>query len=118
MNNSLERALRGAPATQQAELARVSAILEGDQVMTKKTTTTRTRTETKTSILSPLEEKVVRMRHGLRAPDSLVLEAMGQDNPETSAKLAEIEQRALSMVGTRQNTAKRDIVNSLKRKSR
>ena len=35
--------------------------------------------KTKTK-LTPLEEKVVRMRHGLRAPDTLELEQVGQDD--------------------------------------
>ena len=58
-----------------------------------------TRTQVTTTVLSPLEEKVVRIRHGLRAPDGLVLEAVGQDDPEVAAKLAEIEARALATVG-------------------
>lgn len=82
------------------------------RTMTKKTTKTRVKTKT----LTPLEEKVVRMRHGLRAPDTLVLEQVGQDNPEVAQKLAEIEQRALQAVGARSNPTKRKILNSLRNK--
>ena len=87
-------------------------------MMTENKTATRTRTETTTTTLTPLEEKVVRMRHGLPAPDTHVLEQVGQDHPETAAQLAEMERNALSMAGARNNPAKRSIINSLKRKSR
>jgi len=82
----------------------------------KKSSTTQVET-TQTTTLTPLEEKVVRMRHGLRAPESLVLEQVGQDDPEVAAKLAEIEQRALTMVGARSNPIKRRIVGQLRQKS-
>jgi DNA-directed RNA polymerase sigma subunit (sigma70/sigma32) len=75
-------------------------------------------TEVKTQTLTPIEEKVVRMRFGLAAPDSLVLERVGQDKPEIAAKLAELEQRALSAVGPHTNPAKRKIVNALRRTNR
>jgi hypothetical protein len=45
------------------------------------------------------EEKVVRMRKGLAAPDDLELERVGQKFPATRAKLEEIEARALSRSG-------------------
>lgn len=57
---------------------------------------TETRTE---SGIEPAEEKVLRMRHGFRAPDDLELEQVGQDNPDVAAKLREIELRALEMSG-------------------
>jgi DNA-directed RNA polymerase sigma subunit (sigma70/sigma32) len=74
----------------------------------------KTQVETKERVLTAAEEKVVRMRHGLRAPDSLVLEQLGQDHPETAAKLAEIEQRALAAVGARSNPSKDRIVKALR----
>ena len=86
-------------------------------MMTKKSSTPQTRVKTKTR-LSPLEEQVVRMRHGLRAPESLVLEQRGEGNPELTAELAQIEQRALSAAGARHSSAKRKIVGSLRRKHR
>ena len=43
---------------------------------------TTTTTETKELELTALEEKVVRMRQGLKAPANMELEAVGQDNPE------------------------------------
>ena len=82
------------------------------RTMTKKTTKTRVKTTT----LTPLEEKVVRMRHGLRAPDNLAIEYMGQDNPELAAQLAEIEERAIKAVGARNNPTKRKILKSLRNK--
>jgi len=85
------------------------------RTMTKNITQT-TKTRVQTTTLTPLEEKVVRMRHGLRAPDGLLLEQVGQDDPEVAAKLAEIEQRALQAVGVRNNPTKRKIVDSLRRK--
>lgn len=83
-------------------------------MMSKKRT--QTRTEVQTTTLTPLEEKVVRMRHGLAAPQSLALEQVGQEFPETAASLAEMEQRFLSAVGARNNPTKRKIVNALRRK--
>lgn len=80
----------------------------------KKNETTKVRTRT----LTPLEEKVVRMRHGLTAPDDLVLEAVGQDNPETTAQIREIEERALAAVSARKSPAKRRIVRALRSKNR
>ena len=59
---------------------------------------TETRTQSATGI-DPVEERVVRMRHGFRAPDGMALEQVGQDNPELAAKLREIELRALEMSG-------------------
>ena len=57
-------------------------------------------TETRsTTGIDPAEEKVLRMRHGFRAPDDLELEQVGQDNPDVAAKLREIELRALEMSG-------------------
>lgn len=73
---------------------------------------------TRESTLSPLEEKVVRMAHGLPAPNDLILEHMGQGNPELTAKLAAMEKRLLATVGARSNDTKRKIVNTLRRKQR
>lgn len=49
--------------------------------------------------IDALEEKVVRMRRGLAAPDDLELGRVGQHNPVTRAKLQEIEARALVLSG-------------------
>ena len=81
------------------------------------TKTQRTQVQTRTTTLSPMEEKVVRMTQGLRAPDSLELEWMGNDNPELAAQLAEIEEKAFAAVGARENPAKDKIVRQLRRKS-
>ncbi|MEZ4270084.1 MAG: hypothetical protein R3C68_01170 [Myxococcota bacterium] len=48
----------------------------------------------------------------------MILEQVGQDNPETAAKLHAIEQRALAAVSPRNSSSKRKIVSALKRKSR
>lgn len=55
--------------------------------------------ETRSAGIDAAEEKVVRMRHGFGAPDDLVLEQVGQDNPDIAARLREIELRALEMSG-------------------
>lgn len=77
-----------------------------------------TQTKVKTTTLTPLEEKVVRMRRGLSAPADMVLEQVGQTFPETAAQLAEMEQKFLTAVGPRTNPTKRRIVNALRQKSR
>jgi hypothetical protein len=82
---------------------------------TKKRGTTKTRV--KTATLSSMEEKVVRMRHGLRAPEGLVLETADQGNAELAAKLAEIERRVIAAAGARPSDTKRKIVSALRRKN-
>ena len=62
----------------------------------KTTTVTKTRDA---AGIEATEEKVVRMRHGFRAPDDLELAQVGQDNPDIAARLREIELRALEMSG-------------------
>ena len=79
----------------------------------KKTSSTQVQTRTS---LTPLEEKVVRMRKGLKAPPGLVLAQIGQDDPVIAAKLREIEERALAAVAARKSPAKRKIVGALRRK--
>src|SRR5437016_4688392 len=49
--------------------------------------------------VSSVEEKVVRMRKGLAAPDDLDLGRVGQNHPATRAKLEEIERRAFAQSG-------------------
>jgi hypothetical protein len=41
--------------------------------------------------LVPSEEKALRMIHGVGAPRTLVLERVGQNHPETRARLLDIE---------------------------
>lgn len=75
--------------------------------------TTRTRT------LTAQEEKIVRMRHGFRAPDTLKLEQVGQDHPAAAAMIASIEKRAIGAVGAQSpaaNTTKSKIVSALRGK--
>jgi hypothetical protein len=84
-------------------------------MMTKKRSGTKTRV--KTTTLTPAEEKVVRMRHGLRAPDGLMLDTQASGNPELSAQLAEIERKVIAAAGARPSDTKRKIVNALKKKN-
>lgn len=49
--------------------------------------------------LTPLEEKVLRMRQGVSGPANLALSRVGQDRPEIAAQLQEMELRALQMSG-------------------
>ena len=90
--------------------------MEGEKAMMKKNkSAARTQVKTETT-LTPMEEKVVRMRQGLRAPDNLILDQLGQDDPNVAAELAEIERRAIAAVGARSNPIKRNIIKSLRRK--
>ena len=84
---------------------------------TKTTFTTETTTVREKKLqLTAQEEKVVRMLHGLAAPGDHVLDQVGQEFPETAARLEEIERRAIEAAGPRQNPTKRKIINSLRRK--
>ncbi len=82
--------------------------------MMKNQSQTTTRVETTT--LSPLEENVVRMRHGLKAPSDLQLDSKAGENQALAAQLAEIEKRALEAAGARSNSTKSKIVDQLRRK--
>ncbi|OGQ80749.1 MAG: hypothetical protein A2289_16015 [Deltaproteobacteria bacterium RIFOXYA12_FULL_58_15] len=85
-------------------------------MMTTKKNSGRTEVKTETQILTPLEEKVLRMRHGLKAPDSLVLEQVGQDDEVIADELRAMEMRAIAAVSARTSPAKRKIVKALKHK--
>lgn len=74
----------------------------------------KTPTQVTTTTLTPLEEKVVRMRRGLRAPETLMLGTAAEGHPEAEAALAEMEQRFLAEAGPRTNAAKHKIVNALR----
>ena len=82
---------------------------------TKKTGRTEVRTTSTT--LTALEEKVLRMRYGSKAPETLVLEQVGQDSPKVAAEIRAIEERALAAVSARGNPTKRKIVAALRKKS-
>lgn len=87
--------------------------------MTESKTTTQdevTTEQTQDTTLTPLEEQVVRMRHGFKAPNELALETKAQDNPEVAEQLFAIEKRALEAVGARNNPTKRKIVSNLRKK--
>lgn len=74
------------------------------------------RTTERRGTLTPLEEKVVRMRRGLRAPASLALEHASGGDPELRAKLDAIEKRALAAAGPRSTSVKRKIISTLRHK--
>ena len=85
----------------------------------RKQAVTTKRTHVKEEIaLSPLEEKVVRMRHGFSAPDDLVLEQQGTDNAAVTAELLAMEQRILAAAGSSNNPQKDKIVSALRAKNR
>jgi len=94
-------------------------VSEGERkAMTKSRNVQETQVTTRTTTLSPTEEKVARMRLGLRAPNDLILDRLGAGNPELMAKIAEMEARVLRAVGTRNNPTKRRIVQALRDKKR
>lgn len=55
--------------------------------------------------LPALEEKALRMRHGLPATRTLVLERVGQDHPEARERLLDIELELLRQWRARQEAA-------------
>jgi DNA-directed RNA polymerase sigma subunit (sigma70/sigma32) len=57
--------------------------------------------------LSTIEEKALRMRHGVGAPRTLVLERVGQDHPDAREKLLGIELELLRQWKQRQTTTQR-----------
>ena len=73
-------------------------------------------TKTKTTQLSPLEEKVVRMRHGLKAPNDMQLESLTETYPDLADELQAIERNALETVAARSNPTKRKIIGALRSK--
>jgi hypothetical protein len=68
--------------------------------------------------LTLLEDQVVRMRQGLRAPADLVLEHKAGANAELRAKLDALERRVIEAAGARSNPTKRKIVTALRQKQR
>ena len=58
--------------------------------------------------IAAAEEKVLRMRHGWMAPDTLKLEPVAGDDPELAARLREIELKAYRKSG-RLDELRRDV---------
>ena len=77
---------------------------------------TEVQTRTKTTTLTPLEEKVVRMRKGFKAPVNMALGRADEGNPELATQVDAIEQRILEAAGTRSNPTKQKIVGALRHK--
>ncbi len=76
--------------------------------MSNKTTKTTTATKSRVDVWSKLtaeEERVVRMRYGIGLRPEDKLELRGQQNPETRAQLARIEQQALEALSERRGPA-------------
>jgi hypothetical protein len=86
--------------------------------MKRKAATTTERTTVSTTTLTTLEERVVRMRHGLAAPETMTLGHQGAGNPALTAQLEAIERRAIEAAGVRGNSTKSKIVNALRQKNR
>ncbi|MEY3015176.1 MAG: hypothetical protein RIT45_3911 [Pseudomonadota bacterium] len=89
-------------------------------------TRTRTRTATQTRVtterslqqlgLTDVEEKVVRMRHGLALAPDAELEFRGQEIAETRAALAAIEARALGALSVSDEARiKAEIIDELRK---
>jgi len=91
-----------------AEDPRQHAAQEWTVTKTKTQVSTRTRVATDRSLarvgLTDLEEKVVRMRHGLPLAADAVLEQRGQEHPETRMALEAIEARALAKLHPSEET--------------
>lgn len=68
--------------------------------------------------LTSLEEQVVRMRKGLKAPHGLELDHKAGRNAALEAKLDAIERRVIEAAGARSNPTKRKIVSALRHKGR
>jgi hypothetical protein len=81
----------------------------------RKSSGTTERVRVKTG-LTGLEEQVVRMRHGLKAPAELTLEDKAGDNLGLRAELRAMEQRALQAVAGKMSPTKRKIVSALRSK--
>ena len=77
---------------------------------------TEVQTRTKTKTLSPLEEKVLRMHRGLKAPVNMALSRADAGHPELASQIDAIEQRILEAAGTRSNPTKQKIVGALRHK--
>lgn len=88
-------------------------------------TRTQTRTATQTRVttdrslqragLTDLEEKVVRMRHGLQLAPDAELSFRGQEIVETRAALAAIEARAIAGLSTSEEARiKAEIIDELR----
>tara|TARA_B100000959_G_C14761785_1_gene533675 strand:+ start:410 stop:673 length:264 start_codon:yes stop_codon:yes gene_type:complete len=75
---------------------------------------TEVQTRTKTKTLTPLEEKVIRMRRGLKAPVNMALSRADEGHPELTSQVDVIEQRILEAAGTRSNPTKQKIVRALR----
>ena len=74
-------------------------------------------TTTKISLLDSLEEKIIRMRHGLTTPAQMPLDQHTSEHPHLAEQLAEFERRAFAQVAARPTEIKDKIIRSLKRPS-
>jgi DNA-directed RNA polymerase sigma subunit (sigma70/sigma32) len=74
------------------------AVVEKRHSTTTVTTKTDIREALAQGVLTPEEERVLRMRHGISEKPSAVLELKGQAHEETRAKLAMIENLVLETV--------------------
>jgi DNA-directed RNA polymerase sigma subunit (sigma70/sigma32) len=93
-----------------------------EKVRVMKRTQQQVRTKEEFDVLTPMEEKVVRMRYGLAVTDETPLTMLDEepDLPaDVAAQLRAMERRALEMRGQlRPMTAKEKIIATLKSKNR
>jgi hypothetical protein len=82
--------------------------------MKRKSSAGYTQVRTRSTVLTALEEKVLRMRHGIRASRNLLLERIDQGHPAIAKQVAAIERRARAAAGTRENSSKQKIVRALR----
>ncbi len=85
----------------------------------KSQVSTRTQIQTETKLreagLNDLEERALRMLHGIAIADNEPLEFRGEDNPDVSASLEAIEKRALQhLMGTADARRKQAIIDQLR----
>ena len=92
-----------------------------DVTVTSKTRARTRKTKTEFDVLSPMEEKIVRMRHGVLVESETELSFMDEFPgipPEAAAQIRAIERRALEMQGQLQPlSTKSKIISSLKQKT-
>ena len=89
---------------------------ERQRVMTETKVKSSVQVTEKDRVLNPVEEKVVRMIHGLGAPGHHELEQLTDVYPEAAAEIAAIQARVLEACAPRDNSKKRGIIAKLRKR--
>ena len=89
---------------------------ERQRVMTETKVKSSVQVTEKDRVLNPVEEKVVRMIHGLGAPGHHKLEQLTDVYPEAAAEIAAIQARVLEACAPRDNSKKRGIIAKLRKR--